>query len=264
MCDVSLLPIPPSIPSTLAALIPFNNIDKDPQNVSQLRESHYFSLNTVTAIQSIKSLCPENQSIKPKYPLSDINDLTPTVAEPKTLSPPNISLFTETVPIRADSARHGTVPNFVRSSTHQYDTVLYSTVPDANHLELIYPSMVQSKNSLNSTSVPLTVPLTFVQGLKTPKRKNTHFKNKYLQKKNFPRTPLLVPRIIELSKDADPHLDHGLILDPLTLVTMGLVVPELDALGQPLSEGFYPGVSSNPSTMGDIYIEKKYNCKLVR
>jgi hypothetical protein len=54
LCDVSLLPIPPSIPSTLAALIPLNNIDNDPQNVSQLRDSHYFSLNTVTSIQSIK------------------------------------------------------------------------------------------------------------------------------------------------------------------------------------------------------------------
>ena len=30
---------------------------------------------------------------------------------------------------------------------------------------------------------------------------------------------------------------------------MGLGVPEPDTLGQPLSEGFYPGVSSNPSTI---------------
>ncbi len=30
---------------------------------------------------------------------------------------------------------------------------------------------------------------------------------------------------------------------------MGPVVPEPDALGQPLSEGFYPRVSSNPSTI---------------
>jgi hypothetical protein len=162
----------------LAALIPFNNIDKDPQNVSQLRESHDFSLNTVSAIQSIKSLCPENQSIKPKYLLSDNNDLTLTVAKPKTLSPPNMSLFTETVPIRVDSARHGTVPNFVRSGTPQYGTVPYGTVPDAIQLELIYPCTVQSKNSLDSIYVPLTIPLTFVQGLKISKRKNTHCKNK--------------------------------------------------------------------------------------
>ena len=201
----------------MAALIPFNNIDKDPQNVSQLRESHYFSLNTVTAIQSIKSLCPENQSIKPKYPLLDNNDLTPTKAEPKTLSPPNMSLFMETVPIRADSARHDTVPGFVRSGTPQYGIVPYGTVPDAIQLELIYPSTVQSKNSLDSIPVPLSTPLTFVQGLKSPKRKNTHCKNKYKKRNTFPRTPLLVPRIIELSKDADPHLDQGLIVDSLTV-----------------------------------------------
>ncbi len=30
---------------------------------------------------------------------------------------------------------------------------------------------------------------------------------------------------------------------------MGPAVPEPDALGQPLSEGFYPGVDSNPSTI---------------
>jgi hypothetical protein len=68
-------------------------------------------------------------------------------------------------------------------------------------------------------------------------------------KKNFPRTPLLVPRTTELSKDVDPHLDQGLIVDPLTVVTMGLAAPEPIALGQPLSEGLYPGVSSNPSTI---------------
>jgi hypothetical protein len=54
--------------------------------------------------------------------------------------------------------------------------------------------------------------------------------------------------MIELSKDVDPRLDQGLILDPLT-VTMGLVVLELDALGQPFNAGFYPRVNSNPSTI---------------
>jgi hypothetical protein len=158
----------------LAALIPFNKIDKDPQNVSQLRESHHFSINTVTATQSIKSLCPEKQIIKTKYPLSDSNDLTPTVDEPKTLSPPNMSLVMETVPIRADS-----VPDFVRSGTPQYGILPYSIVPDANHMELIYPSTVQSISILSTIPVPLTVPLTFVQGLKPSKRNNTRCKNKY-------------------------------------------------------------------------------------
>ncbi len=118
-----------------------------------------------------------------------------------------MSLAMETVPIRTDSVRHNTVSNVVRSGTPRYGTVPYNIEPNANHLELIYPSIVESKNSLNSMYVPLTVRLPFVQGLKTPKRKNTHFKIKYLKKKKFPRTPLLAPRIIELSKDADPHLD---------------------------------------------------------
>ena len=140
----------------------------------------------------------------------------------------------ETVPIRAYSVRHNIVSDVVRSGTPRYGIVPYNIVPNAIHLELIHPSIVQSKNILNSIHVPLTVPLTFVQGSKSSKRKNTHFKNKDSKEKNYPRTPLLVPRIIELSKDADPHLDQGLIVDPLTVVTMGLFVPEPVALGQPL------------------------------
>ena len=83
-------------------------------------------------------------------------------------------------------------------------------------MELIYPSTVQFISILSTIPVPLTVPLAFVQGLKPSKRSNTRCKIKY-KKKKIPRTPLFVPRIIELSKDADPHLDQGLILDPLTV-----------------------------------------------
>ena len=124
-------------------------------------------------------------------------------------------------------------------------------------MEFIYPSTVQSKSILSTILVPLTVPLAFVQGLKPSKRSNTHCKNKY-KKKKFPRTPLLVPRIIELSKDADPHLDQGLIVDPLIVVTMGLAVPEPDAIGQP-PKGFYPGVGSNPSTIEVVTMRVKTN-----
>jgi len=102
---------------------------------------------------------------------------------------------------------------------------------------------------LNTIHLPLTVPLAFVQGLKASKRNNTHFKNKYLKKRKFSRTPLLVPRAIELYKIVDPHLDQGLILDLLIVVTMDQVVPEPDALGPPFNACFYPGVSSNPSTI---------------
>jgi hypothetical protein len=107
-----------------------------------LRAFHDFSLSIVTTNQSFKSLCPENQIIKPKYPFSDENGLTHSEVEPKTLSPPNMSVVTETVPIRADSVRHNTVSDVVRSGTPRYGTVPYNTVLDANHLELIYPSTV--------------------------------------------------------------------------------------------------------------------------
>ena len=46
----------------------------------------------------------------------------------------------------------------------------------------------------------------FVQGFKTSKRSNTHSEKR--RKNKFSRTPLIVPRIIELSKDVDPHLDQ--------------------------------------------------------
>ena len=45
------------------------------------------------------------------------------------------------------------------------------------------------------------------------------------------------------------NLDHGLILDPLTVVTMDLAFPEPDSLWQPFNAGFYPRGSSNPSTI---------------
>jgi hypothetical protein len=54
--------------------------------------------------------------------------------------------------------------------------------------------------------VHVTVPFSFVQRLKTSKRNNTHYKNKY--KKKFSRTPLIVPRIVEFSKDDYPHLEQ--------------------------------------------------------
>jgi hypothetical protein len=120
-----------------------------------------------------------------------------------------MSLVMETVSISSDSVHYNTVSDIVRSGTTRY-----GTVPDANHFELIYPSIVQSVRILNTIFVPLTVPLALVQGLTLSKRNNTHFKNKYLKKRKFPRTPLLVPRILEISKDVDPHLDKGLILGP--------------------------------------------------
>ena len=206
MCDDSLLPVLSSIPSTLAALIPFNNTDEDPQIVSQLREFHDFPLFSESTNQSIKSVCPEKQRIQSNRSSSETNNLTLSGVEPKTFPFPNLPLVMETVPIRADSVPYGTVSNAVRPSTIQY-----GTIPDENHFELI--STVQSGTNSNKTSVPLTVPfnttpvpltvpLAFVQGLKPSKRNDSRFKNIYSKQKKLARTPLLVPRIIKHSKRA--------------------------------------------------------------
>ena len=87
-----------------------------------------------------------------------------------------------TVAIRSDTVRFNAVQHTVRSPTDRYDNVpsVFSTV--------------QYGTPCNQNSVPITVPFLFVEGLKTSKRNNTHFKNKY--KKIFSRTPLIVPRII--------------------------------------------------------------------
>ena len=66
----------------------------------------------------------------------------------------------------------------------------------------------------NFNDVPATVPPSFVQGLSTPKRNNSGLRNKYIKMRKLSRTPIVVSRIIEYSKDADPHLDQN---NPLTI-----------------------------------------------
>ena len=94
--------------------------------------------------------------------------------------------------------------------------------------------------------VPTTVPPSFVQGLSTPKRNNSGLRNKYSKMRKLSRTPIVVPRIIEYSKDADPHLDQN---NPLTVITMDLEDAPLAVLepvpGAP--EITRTGVCSNPS-----------------
>jgi hypothetical protein len=71
-------------------------------------------------------------------------------------------------------------------------------------------------------------------------------RNKYTKKNKLSRTPLLVPRIIDHSKDANPHLDQN---NPLTVITMDLEVAPLVVLepapGDP--EITRTGVCSNSS-----------------
>jgi hypothetical protein len=77
------------------------------------------------------------------------------------------------LPIRLDTVRFSTVTRIVRSDTELYDVV--SGVVNA----------VQYGTPCNQDYVPVTVPFSFVQGLQTFKRNNTHYKNKYKRKKTL-------------------------------------------------------------------------------
>jgi hypothetical protein len=57
-----------------------------------------------------------------------------------------------------------------------------------------------------------------------PRRTDTCLRNKYTKQRKLSRTPLVVPRIIDHSKDANPHLDQS---NPLTVITMDLEVAPL-------------------------------------
>ena len=216
----------------MAILSPFNLTDKDSQIVPHSRASHVFSDPFVVTNQNIESLCflkHNKESICPSVSRNPDQEISP-----KTLSSTQMSQIPEivvTLPIRSNTVRVSTVPRTVLSPTE-----MYHTVPGV-------PNTVQYSTPCNPDYVPITVPFSFVQGLKTSKRNNTHFKNKY--KKKFSRTPLIVPRIIELSKDVDPHLDQRVA--PLTAITMDLVVLELEALGGPT--GTWRGAGSNPSNI---------------
>ena len=126
-----------------------------------------------------------------------------------------------TVPVSSDTVRFNTVPRIVRSDTKLYDTVL--GVFNAVHYG----------TPCTQDFVLVTVPFSFVQGSKTSKRNNTHIRNK--NNKKYSRTPLIVPRIIDQYKDADPHLDRAEA--PLAFITMDLVVPQPEALGGPTETG---------------------------
>ena len=91
---------------------------------------------------------------------------------------PQISEIVVIVPIRSDTIRVSTVPrtilspsitvpNIVRSPTEMYDIVpnVFNTV--------------QYGTPCNTNCVPVTVPFSIVQGLKTSKRNNTHLRRLY-------------------------------------------------------------------------------------
>ena len=59
------------------------------------------------------------------------------------------------------------------------------------------------------------------------KRADSCLRNKYTKKRKLSRTPIVVPRIIDHSKDANPHLDQ---VNSLTVITMDLEVAPLAVL----------------------------------
>ena len=115
------------------------------------------------------------------------------------------------VPIRSNSVQYDIVPPFVSlNAVHSH------TVPENTQTNLHGTSTgIQKYDTLSKSNyVPATVPPSFVQGLYIPKRTDSCLRNKYTKKRKLSRTSLVVPRIIDHSKDANPHLDQS---NPLTV-----------------------------------------------
>ena len=130
-----------------------------------------------------------------------------------------------TTPTRADTVRFSNVPRIVRSDAEIYGTIL--GVFDALHYG----------TPCNQDYVHVTAPFSFLQGLNSSKRSNSHLRNKYNKKHS--RTPLIVPNIIDQYKDVDPHRDQRAA--PLSrVITMDMFVSEPEDLGGPT--GTWPRV----------------------
>jgi len=246
--------IPWNITSTVASLNPFNTIDKSSHSVSQLRAFHDFSKNSHTKTENENSMWSKKQNIKSKCPV---------VVTDNTLLQ-NEALLQITVPLggvlhgvslddsitKTESSHSYGFPNSAQYSTGTCtvsspnpDMVQYGTIPGVIDPTTVRTDSVPHCTILSPEIVPPTVPLTFLQGLKMPRRIDSHSKNKYTKIRKNSRTPLFVPRIIEHSKDADPHLDQS---NPLTVITMDLENAPL-AFPEPapgVPKGTRTGVSS--------------------
>jgi hypothetical protein len=82
----------------------------------------------------------------------------------------------------------------------------------------------------NLDYLSVTVPPSFVQVSIMPKRTDSCLRNKYTKKRKISRTPIVIPRIIDHFKDANPHLDQ---VNSLTVITMDLEVAPL-AVSEPV------------------------------
>ena len=235
--------IPSSIPTTLADLSPFNIIiDKDPQTVSHSRASLFQLENECKkSKQNNQSLYGEKQSINSISPVSELVVTVPVRSSP---------LPYGTVPLSESPkpAQYVTIPNATFTIPNRTDTIQYGTIQDQNFAPVTVPVRLNSLQLDTCNSVPPhnTVPSSFVQGLNIPKRTDSCLRNKYKQMRKLSRTPLVVPRIIECAKDANPHLDQDNIM---TAITMDLEVAPL-AVSKPVPaapEITQTGVCSNSS-----------------
>jgi hypothetical protein len=163
LCYSSPLPIHSSIPRTLATLSPFNSTNKVYQFVPHSRASHDFSNHITLTNQNKVSLCLKNHNKDSICPV--IYQKPNQEISPNSLSTSQIPLFSKKVvivPELTNTVRFSTISRIVR-----HDAELYNVVLGVLHA-------VQHGKPCNRDYVPFMVPLSFIQGLKTSKRSNTH------------------------------------------------------------------------------------------
>ena len=125
-----------------------------------------------------------------------------------------------TVPKRLTSVQCDIIPMCPTVPPLESPGAVHSDTVQKNALTKFYRPDTQEYGTLSNLNyVPATVPPSFVQGLSTPKRNNSSLRNKYIKMRKLSRTPIVVSRIIEYSKDDDPHLDQS---NPLIVVSMDL------------------------------------------
>ena len=164
-----------------------------------------------------------------------------------------------TIPIRPNPLQYDDVPLSKSPYSAHYvtvpeitSTIHYGTSFNQDLVSVTVPIPLNSVQFDTCNIVPVydIVPPSFVQGLYMPKRTDSCLRNKYTKKEKKSRTPLIVPRIIDHSKDVDPHLVQS---NPLRVKTMDmevapLVIPEL-VPGAP--EITRTGLCSNSSPIKD-------------
>jgi len=190
-----------------------------------------------TIKQNNQSLYGEKQCINSILPTAVSKSLLNSLP---TVNKSHISELAAAVPIHSNSIQHGTVPLSESPNTAQYvivpkvafttfdhtDVVQYGTSSNQDLLTVTIPIRLKYVQFDTSNSVPPCeiVSPSFVQGLYMPKRNDSCLRNKYTKKIKLSRTPLIVPSIIDHSKDDNPHLDQDNIL---TVITMDLEVAPL-------------------------------------